>query len=146
MIQLQYIPLDQQIQICTSILAVTLSCFLDPANFFYFLVRNPTKIELLGIQLFDPDKDADIIRVKIDTLNGGLVTLVTSVIPKLDFTSFTYCYGQLAWQCNGNGYTENEIKIKSILNIFFTLQNSRYDGSSMSFVGLPSDIEEALNG
>lgn len=85
---------------------------------------NPSQIMLQRIQIFDPDLDVDIIRVKIDTINGGLITLMTSIIPKLDFISFTYCYGQIAWQCTGDGY----------------------DDSSMSFVGLPSDIEIALNG
>lgn len=78
---------------------------------------------LTGFLLQDPDFDADLVRVKLESQAGARLTLHRDYIDQVDFNSATYCYSNLRWQCKGSGYTEDE----------------------MSFVGTPSKVALALS-
>jgi len=82
---------------------------------------------------------------------GGLLTLNEEIIPYLDFTSFQYCYAQVAWQCSGAAYLCVIAILCSCLSGLSTYTNNCYLGdgyedSYMSFVSTPSLIGQALNG
>lgn len=83
----------------------------------------PSTAIIDGFKIIDPDRNVDQVRVQIIATNGGRLTLNRDAIPRLDFTS-TRCRTSVVWQCIGSGYSETR----------------------MSFLAMPADVEDALNG
>ena len=82
-----------------------------------------SSIIISGFTIVDVDLNVDIIKVEI-LVNSGFVTLNQKYIHLLDFQSSDYCIAGQRWTCLGSGFTN----------------------SHMIFVGMPCDIENALNG
>ncbi len=82
-----------------------------------------SSIIISGFAIVDVDLNVDIIKVEV-LANNGFVTLNQKFIHLLDFQSSEYCIAGQRWTCLGSGFTD----------------------SHMIFVGMPCDIENALNG
>ena len=82
----------------------------------------PSSAEITGFSLPDPDLSADLIRVRLQSQQGGKMSLGKSALPHLIFIG-SRCRGT-RWQCIGSGDTE----------------------STMDFLATPYWAESALNG
>ena len=82
-----------------------------------------SSIVISGFTLVDVDLNVDIIKAEV-LVNNGFVTLNQDYIHLLDFQSSKYCVAGRRWGCLGSGFTDDR----------------------MIFVGMPCDIENALNG
>lgn len=89
--------------------------------------KEPTAAVIGGISIHDPDLNVDVVKVHIQTTNGGMITLnqniSTSVIFLGKLDSFDYCY-TMELPCTGDGIEDEEIV----------------------FIGMPADVELVLNG
>lgn len=65
------------------------------------------RLNISGIQLTDVDHGIDMIRVVVNTTQGGLVSLNEEYLDGVTFTSDDYCMHYTYWTCLGDGYDDS---------------------------------------
>jgi hypothetical protein len=84
--------------------------------------NHQTRAVINGFTLIDPDKDSNVVRLRITT-SGGRVSLNEKFMGGIIFNSAAYCF-QPEWRCRGDGIDDLEI----------------------SAVGSPQDVYNAIEG
>ena len=82
-------------------------------------------ITLTGFHITDHDLGVSPVRMQINTSNIGEFQLNPTYVDLLDFNSHSYCFAQVYWKCHGSGQGASQY---------------------LEFVGLPHNIEKAING